>query len=268
MSKNNLLDLDRLFAGAANDGLTEDTMGLVVSNLNGPTMTHAIGVGLDELGVADVTLAMNIIDMSGSMNPFAADLMDAYNDRYLHPLTASPAADDLLVSTILFDDQIELLHGFVHPQDGTRLSASTYTPRGTTALYDAIAGGITNTVLYTQQLRQTGISVRTIFLVYTDGQDNASKQRAGDIRKSVLELYKQELYTFGLVGFVSAGQRQIGFNTGSSTDPVQQMAADLGFRDAFTATLERSDLSRLFHMASQSAVQVSSGRPLSAAVFQ
>ncbi|MDJ0753474.1 MAG: VWA domain-containing protein [Ardenticatenaceae bacterium] len=267
MANNGLVNLDKLFKGAADDGLTNSTIDLVVSNLNGPTMTQTVGVGLDELGVTEVTLAMNIIDMSGSMTPHAADLMQAFNEKYLRMLVASPAADDILISTILFDDRIELLNGFVHPEDADKLTDSTYRPRGSTALYDAIAGGITNTVLYTQQLRQSGISVRTIFLVYTDGQDNTSKQRARDIKRTVTELYKQEIYSFALVAFVPPNQRSMGFNTGTQPDPVQIMADDLGFREGLAANLNPADLGRLFHMASQSTVQVSQGQPMANRVF-
>ena len=50
-------NLDDLFASAEDDGLTDDTMDLVVANLNGPTMTGAVGVALDKLAATDITLA-------------------------------------------------------------------------------------------------------------------------------------------------------------------------------------------------------------------
>ena len=76
-------NIDDLFNSAADDGLTDDTMDLVIANLNGPTMTGAVGVGLDKLAATEITLAMNIIDRSGSMAPHAVDLISAYNDDYL-----------------------------------------------------------------------------------------------------------------------------------------------------------------------------------------
>ena len=265
--QNNVLDLDQLVQGAKKDGLTGRTLDLVVSNLNGPTMTQAVGVGLDQLGTSAVTLTMNIIDMSGSMMPFAAELSRAYNQDYLQALTASPAADDILVSTILFEDKVELLHGYVNPADAHPLTDAVYRPRGTTALYDALAGGLTNMVIYSQQLRQSGINVRCIVLVYTDGQDNASKNRARDIKKTVEELLDQEIYSFALVGFVPGSKRPLGFKTAAQSDPVRVMAAELGFREAWNAGLNPADLSRLFYLASQSTVQVSRGKPAAAGVF-
>jgi len=266
MSIPGLGDLDDLFQGAQDDGLTDSTLDLVVSNLNGPTMMQTVGVGLDDIASSEVTLAMNIIDMSGSMMSHAGDLMRAYNDDYLSAMRASPVADDILMSTILFDDHVELLHGYVSLDDAQALTPAVYTPRGATALYDAIAGGLTNMVLYAQQLRQSGIAVRCIVLVYTDGEDNSSKQRAKDIKRTVEELHRQEIYTFALIGFTTAGTRPMGFKT-NKNDPVRRMADEMGFLEAMTAGLNPQALRHIFRMASMSTVQVSQGKPMQTAVF-
>ncbi|MCB8968373.1 MAG: VWA domain-containing protein [Ardenticatenaceae bacterium] len=266
MNNNGLGNLDDLFQSARDDGLTDNTLNLVISNLNGPTMMGPVGTPLDQLASNEVTLAMNIIDMSGSMSPHAADLMRAYNDHYLAAMENSTAVDDILISTILFNDAVTLLHGYVNLHDADRLTPNLYQPYGATALYDAIAGGLTNMVLYAQQLRQSGVMVRCLVIVYTDGEDNASKQRARDIRHTTAELLKQEIYTLAFVGFV-AGQQQMGFRTGSQPDPVRKMADEIGFTEALTANLNESELRRIFHLASMSTVRVSQGGAVTANVF-
>lgn len=266
MSNTGLGNLDDLFKGANSDGLTSDTIDLVVANLNGPTMTQTVGVGLDQLESNDITLAMNIIDMSGSMSTHAKSLIHAYNEDYLTAMRCSPAAEDILVSTILFDNQIELLHGYVGLEDATELDDGVYKPRGSTALYDAVAGGLTNMVLYSQQLRQSGVSVRCVVIVYTDGEDNASKQKAKDVKRTVAELLRQEVYTFALVGFLQASQRPLGFKTNAQVNPaIRQMADEIGFQEAVEATLSPAALRHIFYMASQSAVRVSQGSGVVAA---
>ncbi len=266
MSNNGLGNLDDLFQAARDDGLTDNALNLVISNLNGPTMMGPVGAPLDQLASNEVTLAMNIIDMSGSMSPHAADLMRAYNDNYLTAMEHATAVDDILISTILFNDTVTLLHGYVNLTDAARLTPQVYQPYGTTALYDAVAGGLTNMVLYTQQLRQSGIMVRCIVIVYSDGEDNASQQRARDIQRTAVDLLKQEMYTLAFVGFV-AGQPQIGFRTGSQPDPVRKLADEIGFTEALTATLNESDLRRIFHMVSMSTVRVSQGGAITANIF-
>ena len=240
-------NLDDLFASAEDDGLTDDTMDLVVANLNGPTMTGAVGVALDKLAATDVTLAMNIIDRSGSMAPYASDLITAYNDDYLAGLQASPAADDILVSTLLFNNQVELYHGYVNLNDTPLLTRRRYSPNGGTALYDAVAGGLTNMVLYAQQLRQSGIGVNCLVLAYTDGEDNGSRQRAADIKRAADELLKQELYTLAYVGF--GHQNDIA--------AIRRQAAAIGFPEVAVAGLSPDELRRIFRMVSMSTVRVS-----------
>ena len=241
-------NIDDLFQSARSDGLTDDTMDLVVSNLNGPTMIAAVGVSLDEIASNEVTLAMNIIDMSGSMSPYAADLIRAYNDDYLAAMAGSTAADDILVSTILFDDQVSLFHGYLNLPDVPPLTRKHYQPDGTTALYDAVAAGLTNMVLYAQQLRQSGIMVRCLVIVYSDGDDNASQQASGSVRRAVQELLKHEIYTLAYVGFHSGGINE---------RILRSLADTIGFPEILVAGLNHAELRRVFHMASMSTVRVS-----------
>lgn len=253
---NGLGNLDDLFQSAQDDGLTTDTMDLLVANLHGPTMATAVGTPLDQLASSDVTLAMNIIDMSGSMDPYANDLMRAYNDDYLAAMSASPAADDILVSAILFNSTVQSLHGYVPLEDATRLTSQAYVPNYTTALYDAVAGGMTNMVLYAQQLRQSGLSVQCIVMLYSDGDDNASSQRAADVKRAAADLLKQEMYTLVYVGF--GLKKQMGFKVGKNgRSPAQALADEIGFPIGLDAGLSPGELRRIFRMASMSAVQVS-----------
>lgn len=255
---NGLGNLDDLFQSARADGLTQDTMDLVVSNLNGPTMMTAVGAPLDQLASNEVTLAMNIIDMSGSMGPYAADLISSYNRDYLEAMRSSTAVDDILVSTILFNNHVTLMHGYVPLPDAPPLTRSHYLPDRSTALYDAVAAGLTNMVLYAQQLRQSGVMVRCLVIVYSDGGDNASKQRARDVRRAANELLKHEMYTLAYVGFAAGG-----------IDPtaLRRLADDIGFPDVLTAGLSHTELRRIFRLVSQSTVRVSQQGAGKATVF-
>jgi hypothetical protein len=258
MNNNGLGNLDDLFQSAQDDGLTDDTLDLVVSNLNGPTMVTAVGVPLRQLASNEVTLAMNLIDMSGSMSPFADTLIRAYNEDYLAAMGSSTAVDDILISTILFNKDVTLLHGYVPLLDAPPLARQVYYPDNMTALYDAVAAGLTNMVLYAQQLRQSGVMVRCLVIIYSDGADNASKQRAQDVRRASLELLKQEIYTLAYVGFKSGG---------ISERELRQLADDIGFPDILVAGLSHSELRRIFHLASMSTIRVSQQGAAKAGVF-
>ena len=253
-----LNNLDDLFQSAQDDGLTDDSLNLVISNLNGPTMSGAIGVPLNQLATNEVTLAMNIIDMSGSMHSHAPTLMQAYNNDYLKAMAGSTAVDDILVSTILFDNQVSLLHGYVNLADAPTLTHVNYDPDGMTALYDAVASGMTNMVLYAQQLRQSGVMVRCIIIVYSDGVDNSSKQSAASVNKAAKDLLKHEIYTLAYVGFQSGGISEV---------RLRQLAQEIGFPDVLIAGMSPDELRCIFHLASMSTVQVSQGAGVNAGIF-
>jgi hypothetical protein len=259
MSNNNGLgNLDNLFQSAQADGLTNNTMDLVISNLNGPTMATAVGTPLNQLTSNEVTLAMNIIDMSGSMGPHASDLITAYNKEYLAAMRGSSAADDILMSTIVFNQDVTLLHGYMPLNDVPPLSRGSYAPSGSTALYDAVAGGFTNMVLYAQQLRQSGVMVRCIVIVYSDGGDNASKQRAQQIHRAATELLKHEIYTLAYVGFRNGGIDQA---------QLRQLADEIGFPDVLAAGLSHQELRRIFNLVSQSTISMSQQGAMPAGMF-
>lgn len=255
MNQNGLGNLDDLFQSAQADGLTDDALDLVIANLNGPAVVTAVHTPLDQLASNDVTLAMNILDRSGSMAPHADALIRAYNDDYLAAMRQSAAADDILVSTLSFSNTVQTLHGYLPLADVPPLNRQTYDPDYSTALYDAVAAGLTNMVLYAQQLRASGVMVRGIVMVYTDGEDNASRQRASDVQRAAADLLKQEIYTLALVGF--GLKKAIGFTGTNGRSPAEELAAEIGFPIGLSAGMNQSELRRIFHMASQSTVQVS-----------
>ncbi|MBK8988542.1 MAG: hypothetical protein IPM39_21140 [Chloroflexi bacterium] len=117
-------------------------------------------------------------------------------------------------------------------------------------------------LLYTQQLRQSGVMVRCIVIVYSDGEDNTSRQRAQEVARTARELLKQELYTLAYVGFVDGlNQPALGFKTKgkppAAPKPSAKLADEIGFYQALSAGLNQSELRRLFHMVSMSTVRVS-----------
>lgn len=273
MSNNGLGNLDDLFQSAQDDGLTDDTLNLVIANLNGTAVATAVHTPLHLLAANEVTLAVNIIDMSGSMAPHAGNLIRAYNQDYLAAMSSTAAADDILVSTILFHDKVKTLHGYIPLNDTPPLTAKEYDPDGSTALYDAVAAGLTNMVLYTQQLRASGIMVRGIVIVHTDGEDNASKQRATDVQRAAADLLKQEMYTLALVGFgLKKPVGFVGMTNGPNPlrvrrTPAQELAAEIGFPIGLDAGLDPAGLRRIFHMASISTIQVSQMGAVPAGLF-
>ena len=113
-------------------------------------------------------------------------------------------------------------------------------------------------VLYAQQLRSSGIMVRCLVIVYSDGDDNESRQKAKDVQRAAQELLKQEIYTLAYVGFSNGGMSQA---------QLRKMADRLGFPDVLMSGMSQSELRRIFQMASQSTVMASQQTAGPAGIF-
>ena len=104
-----------------------------------------------------------LLDRSGSMGGMESDTIGGYNS-YLNQQKDKNA----LVTTVLFNDQYELLTNRAKIQDVSDLTSSEYYVRGCTALLDAIGKTI--------KLMDKAKSKKCIFVITTDGYENASKE--------------------------------------------------------------------------------------------
>lgn len=78
------------------------------------------------------------------------------------------------VSTVLFDDESEVLHDRVKLHDIPQMTDRDYTVRGRTALIDAIGGAIHHIGNIHKYARPEDVPEHTMFVITTDGQENAS----------------------------------------------------------------------------------------------
>ena len=114
-----------------------------------------------------------ILDRSGSMRGLEADTVGGFNSLIDKQ---KQAAGEALVSLVLFDDQFEVVHHRRVIADLEPLTKDTYYVRGSTALVDAVARGIEKIKHVHRQLGIDNTPEKTMFIITTDGQENASKQ--------------------------------------------------------------------------------------------
>lgn len=247
-------NLQSLFS--ANQGLSQQSVNLLVQNLDGQTGLGCVGAQIDDLNTDDVTLLVTIIDQSGSMGGVRTAVIDAFNQmtRALHD---SKACDSILMSCWTFDTQPNLLFGYTPIDHVPDLTMATYTPTGSTALYDAALDGLTGIVAYGQELRNGGIRTRCIVVVISDGEDNASGHTAASVKTVVQDLLKQEYYTLAFVGFGNSAT----FNA---------IAADMGFPAVLTAANTPGEIRRALNLISGSIIRTSQAQvmPTSNNFFQ
>ena len=120
----------------------------------------------------NLTEIVFILDRSGSMSGLESDTIGGFNAMIEKQKNAPGEA---LVSTILFDNVSEVIHDRVNIRDIKPMTDREYCVRGCTALLDAIGGAIHHIGNVHKYAREEDVPAHTLFVITTDGMENASR---------------------------------------------------------------------------------------------
>ncbi len=133
----------------------------------------------------DLTELVFILDRSGSMCGLEGDTIGGFNSLINKQKAQS---GECLVSTILFDNVSEFVHDRIPLTQILPMTEKDYTVRGCTALLDAIGGAIRHIGNIHKYARQEDVPEHTLFIITTDGMENASRSfNADQVRAMVKE---------------------------------------------------------------------------------
>ena len=137
----------------------------------------------------NLTELVMILDRSGSMCGLESDTIGGYNSM----LRKQREADgEVLVSTVLFDDRSEVLYDRVPLEKMPQMTREEYYVRGCTALLDAVGGAIHHIGNVHKYAREEDRPEKTIFVITTDGLENASREYTYDRVKKMVERQKEK----------------------------------------------------------------------------
>lgn len=125
-----------------------------------------------------------ILDRSGSMSGLESDTIGGYNSLIVKQKKEEGEA---MVSTVLFDDEITVLHDRIPLAKISPMTEKEYYVRGCTALLDAIGGAIHHIGNVHKYARDEDRPEKTLFIITTDGQENASQRYTYDKVKHMVE---------------------------------------------------------------------------------
>ena len=138
-----------------------------------------------------------ILDRSGSMGGLESDTIGGFNAM----LKKQQAQEgEAFVTTVLFDDRLETLHDRVPLKDVAPLTDKDYTVRGCTALIDAIGMTIHHISEIHKYARPEDVPAHTMFVITTDGMENASREFSSDQVKKLIESKKELGWEFLFIG--------------------------------------------------------------------
>lgn len=135
-----------------------------------------------------LTEVVFILDRSGSMAGLESDTIGGFNSL-IEKQKKEPGK--ALISTVLFDDECEVIHDRVPLGKIGIMTDKEYYVRGCTALLDAVGGAIHHIGNVHKYARKEDIPEKTLFVITTDGMENSSKRYSYSKVKEMVERQKK-----------------------------------------------------------------------------
>ena len=145
----------------------------------------------------NLTEIVFILDRSGSMGGLENDTIGGFNSLLK---TQKAATGRAYVSTVLFDHESIVLHDRLPIDRVPEMTCRDYTVRGCTALLDAVGDAIHHIKNIHKYARRSDVPQRTLFVITTDGMENASRRYSSDDVKRMIEEQKKQGWEFLFIG--------------------------------------------------------------------
>jgi uncharacterized protein YegL len=213
----------------------------------------------DDVQADEIIDAVFVVDTSASIGSFVKDLNSAFND-FVQTMQKSHVAEKLFVSVLTFDEVVKVTNGF-QPIANIPVMDFGKNLGGATALYAGAKQGIENAMSYRKTLENSGVNVKTLIFVITDGEDNHSGQlnvRSSDVKKMIEDIKKDESTVNSFTTIL--------FGVGNATHfEAAKDAMGIDFHATVGAT--GAELRKMIGFISASISSTSSGQKVSAPAF-
>lgn len=180
----------------------------------------------------DFTEIVFILDESGSMSGLRSDTIGGFNSMIEKQKDEN---GDAAVTTFMFSHESRIVHDRVNISEIEEMTDKQYRPMGSTALFDAVGGAVSHISSIHKYAREEDRPEHTIFIITTDGMENASRKYTQAEVKKMIEAKKEEGWEFIFLGAnIDAAQTacDIGISRESAVDYV---ADSFGTKTLFKA---------------------------------
>ena len=130
-----------------------------------------------------------ILDRSGSMSGLESDTIGGYN-AMLAKQQNEPG--EAVITTVLFDDQYELLHDRINLRGVAPVTDREYYVRGNTALLDAVGKTINKIGNAQKRTAEPERAEHVVVVITTDGKENASREFNEENVRQMIEHQKSK----------------------------------------------------------------------------
>ncbi len=171
----------------------------------------------------NLTEIVFILDRSGSMSGLESDTIGGFNSMIAKQQKEEGEA---MVSTVLFDDKTDVIHDRVPIGAVKKLTEEDYYVRGCTALLDAVGGAIHHIGNIHKYARAEDRPAKTLFVITTDGLENASRQYSFKEVKKLIKRQKEKYHWEFLFLGANMDAIEVAGNMGISPDRAANFHCD------------------------------------------
>ncbi|WP_295076886.1 vWA domain-containing protein [Ruminococcus sp.] len=146
----------------------------------------------------NLTELVFILDESGSMSGLTPDTIGGFNSLIAKQKKEEGEA---LVSTVFFSNDSKVIHDRVKLEDIPKLTDRDYVPSGCTALLDAVGDAVHHIANIHKYAREEDVPEKTLFVITTDGMENASRKYSHkDVKKLIEKAQEERGWEFVFLG--------------------------------------------------------------------
>ena len=159
-----------------------------------------------------------ILDRSGSMHGLESDTIGGFNAMLEEQ---KKTEGTVLLSTVLFNHESAVLHDRVNVLDVPALTEKDYAVSGCTALFDAVGGAVRHVRNVHRYIRPEDVPDHVLFVITTDGMENASTRFSEDDVKRMIADGKEKGWEFLFLGAnidAAAAARGFGLSEENAVD--------------------------------------------------
>ena len=138
-----------------------------------------------------------ILDRSGSMSGLESDTIGGFNAMIDKQKREAGMA---YISTVLFDNCSEVIHDRITLDKIPKMTDKEYYVRGCTALLDAVGDAIHHISNIHKYARHEDVPEKTLFVITTDGMENASRKYTYEKVRQMIEAKKENGWEFLFLG--------------------------------------------------------------------